>query len=129
MTTAFHNSPKSSLNFGITSQKNSKVTLESLGGDIIYLGEVEKEITSLSDSRKNLQEAIRKFKKMDKDNTKVEINLGPTVELNMRGKSNWAKANITVGAENIDNIEELYDVVSDMAAAMLDLEIERLSQR
>ena len=36
---------------------------------------------------------------MDKDNTKVEINLGPTVELNMRGKSNWAKANITVGAE------------------------------
>ena len=80
-------------------------------------------------SRKNLQNAIKKFKKMDKDNTKVEINLGPTVELNLRGKSNWAKANITVGAENIENIEELYDIVSEMAAAMLDLEIEKLTNR
>lgn len=66
---------------------------------------------------------------MDKDNTKVEINLGPTVEINIKGKSNWAKANITIGAENIENIEELYDIVSEMAAAMLDLEIEKLTNR
>lgn len=128
-TNNFHNSPKSSLNFGITTENNFKIILESSDGKVIHLGEVEKEITSLTESRKNLQDAIKKFKHMNKDNTKVEINLGPTVELNIRGKSNWAKANITVGAENIENIEELYDIVSEMAAAMLDLEIERLAQR
>tara|TARA_R110002020_G_scaffold308462_2_gene524137 strand:+ start:8373 stop:8909 length:537 start_codon:yes stop_codon:yes gene_type:complete len=125
----FHNSPKSSLNFGITTQSESKIILESSNGEITYLGEVNKEVITLNESRKNLQNAIKKFKKMDKDNTKVEINLGPTVELNLRGKSNWAKANITVGAENIENIEELYDIVSEMAAAMLDLEIEKLTNR
>ncbi len=125
----FHNSPKSSLNFGITTQSDSKIILESSNGEITYLGEVNRESTILTDSRKNLQNAIKKFKKMDKDNSKVEINLGPTVELNIRGKSNWAKANITVGAENVENIEELYDIVSEMAAAMLDLEIEKLAQR
>ena len=128
-TNTFHNSPKSSLNFGITTETDSKIVLECSDGEVIYLGEAAKEFTTLTESRKNLQDAIRKFKDMNKDNTKVEINLGPTVELNIRGKSNWAKANITVGAENIENIEELYDIVSEMAAAMLDLEIEKLSQR
>ena len=128
-TNTFHNSLKSSLNFGITTETDSKIVLECSDGEITYLGEVNKEVITLNESRKNLQNAIKKFKKMDKDNTKVEINLGPTVELNLRGKSNWAKANITVGAENIENIEELYDIVSEMAAAMLDLEIEKLTNR
>ncbi len=42
-TNNFHNSPKSSLNFGITTENNFKIMLESSDGKVIYLGEVEKE--------------------------------------------------------------------------------------
>ena len=47
--------------------------------------------------------------------------------MRLKGVKNGSHAEVL--KQNIENIEELYDIVSEMAAAMLDLEIERLAQR
>ena len=128
----FHISPKSETKFGVTSEQDAKLTLESASGFKVHLGDVLDDTPNNNEARTLLQEAVEKFGTLttDADNMKVEINLGPTIELRMNGRSHWAKANLTVSVENTEaNPEELYDVVSDMASAMLDLEIERLTQR
>tara|TARA_R110000824_G_scaffold314142_5_gene501009 strand:+ start:776 stop:1285 length:510 start_codon:yes stop_codon:yes gene_type:complete len=123
----FINSEKASELFGHVSLNDAKITLESPNGLKIHLGN----ITSYRESgpRDRLKDAVKKMATLNIDNNKVEINLGPTVELKVNGKSHWAKANLTVGAENVEDIEELYDVVSEMASAMLDLEINKISER
>ena len=126
---SFINSPKSDITFGVTKEENAKLSLESKSGFNVHLGEVEEEIPDSNDARELLKNAVEKFGSIKKDGSKVEINLGPTIELRLNGRSHWAKANVTVAVDNSENVEELYDIVSDMACAMLDLEIERLSQR
>jgi len=123
----FINSEKAKELFGLVSEESAKVTLVSQSGFKIHLGN----ITPMKESgpRDRLKEAVEKMTTMKIDGTRVEINLGPTVELKMNGKSHWAKANLTVGADNVKDIEGLYDIVSEMASAMLDLEINRLSER
>ena len=123
----FVNSENATEMFGHVSKDTAKVTLESPNGLKIYLGN----ITPFREQgpRDRLKDAIEKMGSMKIEGTKVEINLGPTVELKVSGRSHWAKANITVGAENVEDIEGLYDVVSEMATAMLDLEINKLSER
>lgn len=125
----FNNSPKSNVSFGITSAEEAHLTLQSKSGFEVHLGEVVEELPDSNDARDLLKDAVKRFGSINKEGSRVEINLGPTVELRINGKSNWAKANITLAIENSEDVEELYDIVSDMASAMLDLEIQRLSQR
>ena len=70
-----------------------------------------------------------KLGSMKFDGMDLEINIGPSREIRQNGKSGWAKANLTVRVSNPDDIEGLYDSVSDLAAAMLDIETERLLNR
>ena len=65
------------------------------------------------------------------EHTKVEINLGPTIEFRIKGRSHWAKANLTVAVDSKESleIEKLYDATSDMVSAMLDLEMEKMSKQ
>jgi len=128
-TGTFNNSIKSEISFGVTKEEEAKLTLQSKSGFNVHLGEVEEEVPDSNDARDMLRNAVERFGSMTKEGSRVEINLGPTVELRLHGRSHWAKANVTVAVDNSENAEELYDIVSDMASAMLDLEIERLSQR
>ena len=131
-------SPKSSINFGICEEAEASIQLVNKGGSAIYLGQLQEELPkkskSNSDARKNLQEAIKSFNTVtaNAEKTKVEINIGPTVEFKVKGKSHWAKANLTLSVDNgkeVLDIEKVYDATSDMVSAMLELEIERLNER
>ena len=128
----FSNSAKTSENFGVVSENEAKITLETNKGGKIYLGDTPTPFDSVDSvkAKERLQEVVGRFGKITECGTgKVEINVGPTVELKMNGRSHWAKANITVAVENPDDVMALYEVVSDMASAMLDLEINRLKNR
>ena len=56
----------------------------------------------------------------------LELNLGPSREIRKSGKSMWAKANLTIRVKNPENIEKLYEKVSDLAFSMLDSETNKL---
>lgn len=123
----FVNSERTQESFGLVDEENAKVSLTSQSGFRIHLGNITPHRES--GPRDRLKDAVEKMGSMNIKGAKVEINLGPTVELKVNGKSHWAKANLTVGADNVEDIEGLYDVVSEMASAMLDLEINKLSKR
>ena len=128
----FNNSSKTTDNFGIVDEGDAKITLETANGSNIYLGDTPAPFDDIdsSDAKVQLQEIIGRFGRITETGTnKVEINVGPTVELKMNGRSHWAKANITIAVENPEDVMALYEVVSDMASAMLDLEINRLKNR
>ena len=129
-------SPKSSINFGICEEAEASIQLVNKGGSAIFLGQLQEEplkkTKSNSDARRKLQEAIKSFNTItaNSEKTKVEINIGPTVEFKVKGKSHWAKANLTLSVDNGKealDIEKVYDATSDMVSAMLELEIERLN--
>lgn len=129
----FNLSPKANINFGLCDEENACLSIQKGRGKKIYLGQLQEEIPDSSEARGKLQEAIKEFGNLTKnaDNTRVEINLGPTVEFRVRGKSHWAKANLTVsvdGGKKPLDIEKLYDATSDMVSAMLDIEMDKLSQ-
>lgn len=132
-TKEFNLSPKSNINFGVCKPDVACLLIEESARKKTYLGQLEEKIPDSSEARGKLQEAIKDFGKITKNaqNTRVEINLGPTVEFKIKGKSHWAKANLTVGIDNGDkklDIEKLYDVTSDMVSAMLEIEMNKMSQ-
>lgn len=132
----FNISPKASVNFGICEEEGAAISLETQSGKTIYLGVLQDETpqSSDTDARQRLQEAIKSFNTLttNAEKTRVEINLGPTMEFRIKGRSHWAKANLTVsvdnGSEPLD-IESLYDATSEMVTAMLDLETQRFTQQ
>ena len=52
------------------------------------------------------------------------------MELKIKGKSHWAKANFTIGVESSNeiDIENLYDATSDLVNSMLEMEINKLKK-
>lgn len=123
----FHN--KSNVNYGFVEEGNSSVTIK-LNDEILHLGYLDDDKSDIGEQyRVNLQEAIGKLGSMKYDGMELEINIGPSREIRVKGKSSWAKANLTVKVQNPEDIEGLYDAISDMAGAMLDIETNRLLNR
>lgn len=125
----FNNSKKTAENFSIVDEE-PLIEIKNKKGNSISLGlSVENRELKNNDALERLHDATTRFGKLESKTTKVEINVGPTVELKIHGRSHWAKANLTIAVEDVDDVEELYTIVSDMANAMLDVEIEKLSKR
>ena len=134
LTGEFNISPKSSINYGICDEESATLIIKASPKHKIYLGQIQGSIPVESDVRDRLRDAIKSFQSLtsNADNTRVEINLGPTMEFRIKGKSHWAKANLTLAIDNGNDpldIEKLYDATSEMVSAMLDLEINKLSER
>tara|TARA_R110002020_G_scaffold157312_3_gene340003 strand:+ start:1400 stop:1921 length:522 start_codon:yes stop_codon:yes gene_type:complete len=125
----FNNSQKTIESFGIIDEQGI-IEITNNKGTTINLGvSAESTLGQDSDAVNRLHEATERFGKLDVTTSKVEINVGPTVELKIHGRSHWAKANLTIAVEESNDLEELYSIVSDMANAMLDIEIQKLSKR
>jgi len=125
----FNNSAKTSENFSFVEDDNAIISLNNEGNKI-HLGvegyeNSEFEIQNQSDIR----EISEKIKRQLGVNGRIEINIGPTVEFKIGGKSNWAKSNISISVENPDDIYELYENASDLAHSILQEEIQRLKNR
>jgi len=128
-------SPKSSINFGTCEESDASILLKITGGSTIYLGQlIEKNPSkkNTGDARKRLQNAIKDFNTIttNAEKTKVEINIGPTVEFRIKGRSHWAKANLTLSVDNGKeplDIEKVYDATSEMVSAMLEIEVDKLT--
>tara|TARA_B100001094_G_C18196386_1_gene811633 strand:- start:14082 stop:14606 length:525 start_codon:yes stop_codon:yes gene_type:complete len=128
----FNNSAKTSQNFSFVEDDNAIISLNT-EGDKIHLGvegynnndNDDFEITNQSDIR----EISDKIKEQLGVNGRIEINIGPTVEFKIGGKSNWAKSNISISVENPDDIYELYENASNLAHSILNEEIQRLRNR
>ena len=125
----FNNSAKTSENFSFVEDDNAIISLNNEGNKI-HLGiegyeSSEFEIQNQSDIR----EISEKIKRQLGANGRIEINIGPTVEFKIGGKSNWAKSNISISVENPDDIYELYENASDLAHSILQEEIQRLKNR
>tara|TARA_B100000287_G_scaffold419135_1_gene456972 strand:+ start:2296 stop:2808 length:513 start_codon:yes stop_codon:yes gene_type:complete len=127
----FSISPKSDISFGISDSKNACLEI-SQGKKKIYLGIVEEKKTDSEEILSKFKESIAKIANItsNHDKTRVEINLGPTMELKIKGKSHWAKANFTIGVESSEeiDIENLYDATSDLVNCMLEMEINKLKK-
>tara|TARA_R110000824_G_scaffold20469_2_gene77015 strand:+ start:44 stop:568 length:525 start_codon:yes stop_codon:yes gene_type:complete len=128
----FVNSSNNSENFGIVDEKDAKVSLKSKSNEMIFVGPTltQQQILSFEDTKNDLHEYVKRYSTITegRDN-RVDITIGPSVELKHGGRSHWAKANMTVSINDPDDIMELYEVVSGMAACMLDLEIDKLRNR
>lgn len=120
---------KSGFNFGVVDESEAQVNIMSK--DLtLHLGFVNDDKSSKSSSnRDSLQDAVKRLGELKYDGMILEINIGPSREIRKDGKSGWAKANLTVRIENPEDIESLYDAVSDMAMAMLALETDKLLNR
>jgi hypothetical protein len=125
----FNNSAKTLENFSFVEDTNAIISLNN-EGDKVHLGiedynDTDFEIKNQSDIRDISDEIKRQLG----GNGRIEINIGPTVEFKIGGKSNWAKSNISISVENPDDIYELYKNASDLAHSILNEEIQRLKNR
>jgi hypothetical protein len=117
---------KSNKNYGFVPEENAVVKVHN-GEQSLFIGLVDDDETvEENDARERLIDSISRFSSINQDGTTFELNLGPSREIRKGGKSSWAKANLSIKVENPEDIEALYDAVSDMASAMLDLETEKL---
>ncbi len=125
----FNNSAKTSENFSFVEDSNAIISLNH-EGDKIHLG---KDNCEDGDFEIQYQSDIREISDRIKEqlgvNGRIEINIGPTVEFKIGGKSNWAKSNISISVENPDDIYELYENASNLAHSILNEEIQRLKNR
>tara|TARA_R110001592_G_scaffold333817_4_gene617864 strand:+ start:7199 stop:7723 length:525 start_codon:yes stop_codon:yes gene_type:complete len=127
-------SPKASINFGVCEESDASIKLVAKGGSNIYLGQLKEtpiQNIATGDARKRLQNAIKDFNSItsNAEKTRVEINIGPTVEFRIKGRSHWAKANLTLSVDNGKeplDIEKVYDATSEMVSAMLEIEVDKL---
>lgn len=114
--------------WGIVERGDALVTLCSKSGREIYLGQVESSTETVSEGLKLLRESIAKLATVTNDGQKVEVNLGPSMELKIAGRSRWVKSNVTVAMENPSDLEEMITATSDMATALLLLEAEKIKK-
>jgi len=125
----FHN--KSDLNFGFVEESSALINI-TRSKENLFLGFLDGDDDESEYGGKNqqfLKEAIDRLGTLKYDGMELEINIGPSREIRKKGKSGWAKANLTVKVQNPDDIEALYNAISDMAGAMLDIETEKLLNR
>jgi len=129
---SFKKFPKCFIDFGVVDDTSPLIILQTKRGKIINLGLIngleESDTHTLDgDSPQNkLKNAIGRFEGLKHEGSKIEINIGPSKEIKINGRSNWVKANISVSIENPSNIETLYECVSDMANYMLEIEEQKL---
>ena len=117
---------KSQRNYDFVDEDDAKIIIKA-SDKKLFVGIVgDDEVDEISMARLSLKEATKRFNSLKLGDVEFELNLGPSREIRKGGKSNWAKANITVKVSNPDSIEEVYDSLSDIAFAMLDLETDRL---
>lgn len=124
----FKSFPKSKINFGIVDDEDKVVSVVCDSGETFYLGLLNSESSeddSKISAREDLMQAIANIEEMSED-ISIEINLGPSKEIKINGRSHWIKANISLNVDSPSNILAIYDNVSDMAESMLKLEEQRL---
>ena len=97
-------------------------------GREIHLGKVETSAESVSEGLTLLRDSISRLASVKQEGTKVEVNLGPSMELKVAGRSRWVKSNVTVSMENPDDLEAMITATSDMATALLLLEAEKIKK-
>jgi hypothetical protein len=115
--------------WGIVEKPDALVTLCAKSGREIYLGMNELSvIPSDSTGLKLLRESIAKLATVTNEGQKVEINVGPSMELKIAGRSRWIKSNVTVSMENPSDLESMIMATSDMATAILLLEAEKIKK-
>ncbi len=125
----FNNSAKTSENFSFVEDANAIISLTNKG-EKIHLGKENYEDSEFEiQNQSDIREISDKIKSQLGVNGRIEINIGPTVEFKIGGKSNWAKSNISISVENPDDIYELYENASDLAHSILQEEIQRLKNR
>jgi len=125
----FNNSVKTAENFVSVEADNAIISLKN-GGNEIHLGKDFNESSELKiNNQSDIRELSDKIKRQLGENGRIEINIGPTVEFKIGGKSNWAKSNISISVENPDDIYELYASASDLAHSILNEEIQKLKNR
>jgi len=113
--------------WGVVEKTDAMVTLCSKSGIEIYLGQVEIVETD-SVALELLRESIKKLATVTHDGVRVEVNLGPSMELKIGGRSRWIKSNVTVSMDNPQNLEDMITATSDMATALLLLESEKIKK-
>ena len=72
---------------------------------------------------------VEKLHSLTPNGGRIEINVGPSLEIKIGGKSHWAKSNLTLSVDNPENIQELYETISNIAHLMLNKEVEKLKNR
>ncbi len=125
----FNNSAKTSDNFDYVDESQAIISIDMEGAQI-HLGLLDnQELDIQISSNTDIQEISERVKSQLGVGGRIEINIGPTVEFKIGGKSNWAKSNISISVENPDDIYELYLSASDLAHTILNEEIQRLKNR
>lgn len=125
----FNNSAKTSENFSFVEDNNAIISLNNQGNKI-HLGIDGQNNTNFEiQNQSDIRDISDRIKKQLGATGRIEINIGPTVEFKIGGKSNWAKSNISISVENPDDIYELYENASDLAHTILNEEIQRLKNR
>ena len=114
--------------WGVVEQANALVTLCSKSGREIHLGHVEPSSETVSEGLTLLRNSIAKLATITNDGQRVEVNLGPSMELKIAGRSRWVKSNVTVAMENPSDLEDMVMATSDMATALLLLEAEKIKK-
>ena len=126
---SFNNSAKTSENFEFVDVSQAIISLNKEGKKV-YLGVKEDDSINMKiGNNTDIKEISDKIKNQLGSNGRIEINIGPTIEFKIGGKSNWAKSNISISVENPDDIYELYSNASDLAHSILNEEIKRLRNR
>ncbi|MHA2036296.1 MAG: hypothetical protein ACW98X_07670 [Promethearchaeota archaeon] len=125
----FNNSAKTSENFEFVETNQAIISINN-EGQKVYLGINDRNSNKINfEKNLDIKEISDKIKKQLGVNDRIEINIGPTIEFKIGGKSNWAKSNISISVENPEDIYELYSNASDLAHSILDEEIKRLKNR
>lgn len=114
--------------WGLVEAEQALVTLVARSGREIHLGKVEASAESVSEGLTLLRDSISRLASVKQEGTKVEVNLGPSMELKVAGRSRWVKSNVTVSMENPDDLEAMITATSDMATALLLLEAEKIKK-
>ena len=114
--------------WGVVNQNDALVTLCSKSGREIHLGRVEPSSETVSEGLTLLRNSIAKLATITNDGQRVEVNLGPSMELKIAGRSRWVKSNVTVAMENPSDLEDMVMATSDMATALLLLEAEKIKK-
>lgn len=129
---SFKKFPKCEVDFGVVDDNSPFITLQTKRGKIIHLGVLDdsykpsQKLMNSDNPHDKLRGAIKKFEGLKHEGSKIEINVGPSKEIKLNGRSNWIRANLSVSVENPSDIETLYECVSDMANSMLEIEEQRL---
>jgi len=128
----FNNFNKSNISFGVVEEKGkAKLELTTKNGVSIYLGLLDDNMDRVTNTTaERLKDAIKNVNNIEGDSKRIDISLSPSFEVKLpKNRVGWAKASISVSIENPKDVQEVYDIVSEMTYAMLDAEEQKLKNR